>query len=250
MTWPGSYKKPASWSSSWCAAKEKLTRSAKLLSEDWSAWRRRDEETLNAEDEVNLEQAPGRKAWTDERDKEKANKVAQQVRRAASLTAELTVQSEEKLNKVCEQPPGLHDDRNFAQQQPPPVAQPQYPTAAVENTNPSVTRIGVKVGSRSARLRTPKRGPWQARAEADRRLKDEKDLVWEVYKSQWDMKSREKLFYAEEKGLKQREEFEKEFTQRVSNTLVTLKALQEWTHELETQLRAEEQRRRREKDRG
>ena len=54
------------------------------------------------------------------------------------------------------------------------------------------------------------------------------------------MKSRGKLFHAKGKGLKPKEEFEREFNQRVSNTLVTLKALQEWTNELETQFRAEE----------
>ena len=40
-------------------------------------------------------------------DKERANKVAQQVRRAAALTAELAAQSEKKTAAVCDQPPGL-----------------------------------------------------------------------------------------------------------------------------------------------
>ena len=70
----------------------------------------------------------GRKAWTDERDKGKANKVAQQVRRAA-LAAELAAQSDKKVNKVCEQPPGLLDDGSFAQPLRLPVAQPQCPPA-------------------------------------------------------------------------------------------------------------------------
>ena len=44
--------------------------------------------------------------WKAEKDKEKANKVAQQVRRAAALTAELAAQSEKKTAAVCDQPPG------------------------------------------------------------------------------------------------------------------------------------------------
>ena len=49
----------------------------------------------------------GRDTWKAERDKEKANKVAQQVKRAAALTAELAAQSEEKIAAVCDRPPGL-----------------------------------------------------------------------------------------------------------------------------------------------
>ena len=44
-----------------------------------------------------------------ERDKEQANKVAQQVKRAAALTAELAAQSEKKTAAVCDQPPGLDE---------------------------------------------------------------------------------------------------------------------------------------------
>ena len=40
---------------------------------------------------------------------ERGNKVAQQVRRAAALTAELAVQSEKKTAAVCDQPPGLDE---------------------------------------------------------------------------------------------------------------------------------------------
>ena len=51
----------------------------------------------------------GRKAWKAERDKENANKVAQQVKRAAALTAELAAQSEKKTAAVCDQPLGLDE---------------------------------------------------------------------------------------------------------------------------------------------
>ena len=51
----------------------------------------------------------GRNAWKAERDKEQANKVAQQVKRAAALTAELAAQYEKKTAAVCDQPPGLDE---------------------------------------------------------------------------------------------------------------------------------------------
>ena len=51
----------------------------------------------------------GQNAWKAERDKEQANKVAQQVKRAAALTAELAAQSEKKTAAVCDQPPGLSE---------------------------------------------------------------------------------------------------------------------------------------------
>ena len=47
--------------------------------------------------------------WQAEKDKEKANKVAQQVRRAAALTAELAAQSEKKTAAVCDQSPSLDE---------------------------------------------------------------------------------------------------------------------------------------------
>ena len=51
----------------------------------------------------------GQDVWKAEKDKERANKVAQQVRRAAALTAELATQSEKKTAAVCDQPPGLDE---------------------------------------------------------------------------------------------------------------------------------------------
>ena len=54
---------------------------------------------------------PGDKqAWREEKDRERADRVAQQVRRAAALTAELAAQSEEKVAVVCDHPPGLHNE--------------------------------------------------------------------------------------------------------------------------------------------
>ena len=48
-------------------------------------------------------------AWKAERDKEQANKVAQQVRRVPALTAELAAPSEKKTAAVCDQPPELDE---------------------------------------------------------------------------------------------------------------------------------------------
>ena len=48
----------------------------------------------------------GQDVWKAEKDKERANKVAQQARRAAALTAELAAQFEKKTATVCNQPPG------------------------------------------------------------------------------------------------------------------------------------------------
>ena len=52
----------------------------------------------------------GRNAWKEEKDREKANRVAQQVRRAAVLTAEVAAQTEKKVAVVCDHPPGLRDE--------------------------------------------------------------------------------------------------------------------------------------------
>ena len=55
-------------------------------------------------------QAWDHRAWKEEKDKAQANRVAQQARRAATLTAELAVQSETEVFEVCSQPPALHDE--------------------------------------------------------------------------------------------------------------------------------------------
>ena len=43
-------------------------------------------------------------------DKERASKVAEQLRRAAALTAEMAAQSETKVSDVRSHSPGLHDE--------------------------------------------------------------------------------------------------------------------------------------------
>ena len=58
--------------------------------------------------EYRARKALGQRAWKEVKDKERASRVAQHVRRAATLTAELAVQWEKKVFEVCSQPPGLH----------------------------------------------------------------------------------------------------------------------------------------------
>ena len=57
------------------------------------AWAQVVSDTARAEGGYRVRNAWGRNAWKEEKDKEKANRVAQQVKRAAALTAELAAQS-------------------------------------------------------------------------------------------------------------------------------------------------------------
>ena len=50
------------------------------------------------------------RAWREEKDRERASRAAQQVRRAAALTVELAAQSENNVFEVCSHPPGLSDE--------------------------------------------------------------------------------------------------------------------------------------------
>ena len=65
------------------------------------------EDDTRAQEGYRAKRAWRRDAWKAERGKENPNKVAQQVRRAAALTAELPAHSEKKTAAVCDQPPRL-----------------------------------------------------------------------------------------------------------------------------------------------
>ena len=67
-----------------------------------------------AEGGYRTRKAWGRRAWEEEKDRERASRAAQQVRRAAALTAELAVQSENQVFDVCSHPPGLSDEPQVA----------------------------------------------------------------------------------------------------------------------------------------
>ena len=74
------------------------------------AWVQVVNDEVRAEGGYRARNAWGRNAWKEEKDSEKANSVAQRVRRAAALTAELAAQSEKKVAVVCNHPPGLRDE--------------------------------------------------------------------------------------------------------------------------------------------
>ena len=80
-----------------------------MLTIGTDAWVQVVNDDARAQEGYRAKKAWGRNAWKAERDKENANKVAQQVRRAAALTAELAAQSEKKTAAVCDQPPELDE---------------------------------------------------------------------------------------------------------------------------------------------
>ena len=82
---------------------------AEALTIGTDAWVQVVNDDARAQGVYRARRAWGQDAWQAEKDKEKANKVAQQVRRAAALTAELAAQSEKKTAVVCDQPPGLDE---------------------------------------------------------------------------------------------------------------------------------------------
>ena len=86
-----------------------VVQGAEVLMVGTDAWAQVVSDHARAEGGFRARRAWGRNAWKAERDKENANRVAQQVRRAAALTAELAAQSEKKTAAVCDQPPGLDE---------------------------------------------------------------------------------------------------------------------------------------------
>ena len=81
---------------------------AEVLTIGTDAWVQVVNDDARAQGVYRARRAWGQDVWQAEKDKEKANKVAQQVRRAAALTAELA-ESEKKTAAVCDQPPGLDE---------------------------------------------------------------------------------------------------------------------------------------------
>ena len=87
-----------------------VVRGAEVLTIGNDAWVQVVHDDARAQGGYRACKAWGRAAWKEERDKERAAKVAEQVRRAAALTAELAAQSEKEVSEVCSHPPGLHDE--------------------------------------------------------------------------------------------------------------------------------------------
>ena len=86
-----------------------VVQGAEVLMVGTEAWAQVVSDHARAEGRNRARRAWGRNAWKAERDKVKANKVAQQVKRAAALTAELATQSEKNTAAVCDQPPWLDE---------------------------------------------------------------------------------------------------------------------------------------------
>ena len=87
-----------------------VVQGAEVLMVCTDAWAQIVSDHAHAEGRYRAPRAWGRNAWKEERDKEKANRSAQQVRRAAALSAELAAQSENKVSAVCDHTLGLRDE--------------------------------------------------------------------------------------------------------------------------------------------
>ena len=95
----------------------------------------------------------GQRAWREEKDRERASRAAQQVRRAAALTAELAAQSESKVFEVCSHPPGLSDEplvtaSSHLVNDSPPCSPPSLGMSETPaNTLPLTTKVSHLAGS-------------------------------------------------------------------------------------------------------
>ena len=215
--------------------------------------------------------------WKAEKDKERANKVAQQVRRAAALTAELAAQSEKKTAVVCDQPPGLDElgghieapnmgaggSHPQATMMPDPwstssrlsAREDQAETSAhfeTDNRFPADRGAFAPVrGFRCARLRsatrapsTHPRGPNMTNDEVQRTKPAEQELRLRRKKEEsWELFQRQPTLMR-----KTREEFERKFREKVLGGIYSSskdeqeKDLQLWTNKLEKAAKEEERR--------
>ena len=83
---------------------------AEVLVVGTEAWTQVVSDHARVEGGYRARKAWGQRAWKEEKDRERASRAAQQVRRAAALTAELAAQSESKVFEVCSHPPGLSEE--------------------------------------------------------------------------------------------------------------------------------------------
>ena len=205
----------------------------------------------------------GPAAWKEERDKDRASRVAEQVRRAAVLTAELAAQSEKEVSEVCSHPPGLHDETAAVAPQltsslslvvsnPLPLGQsiPRDPGRSrggqprsdaraqeavaladeegslfVKATGKDEARMRAKLTGMKLENLRKERECWRKRAEIKQRLQDRKEEAWELFRRSAGLRP------------KLREEFEREYARRVmrgssyspfGNSESEEKSLREW----------------------
>ena len=253
-----------------------VVRGAEVLMIGTDAWVQVVRDDARAQGGYRACKAWGHAAWKEERDKERASRVAEQVRRAAALTAELAAQSEKEVSEVCSHPPGLHDEAaavtpqptcspsfvaskslqasqgflsfsgKFRERQPRSDTRAQEKAALVDETLSLLAKV---TGKDEASMR-PKfegmkledlrreRGRWRKRAEEKQRLQGKKEEAWELFK-------RQPRF-----GAARREEFEREYKQKVTMKMrspfdlgppdTDEKSLQEWVDKLLVKALAED----------
>ena len=240
---------------------------AEVLVVGTDAWTQVVSDHARAEGEYRARKAWGQRAWKEEKDRERASRAAQQVRRAATLTAELAARSESKVFEVCSQPPGLCDEptavalqpdsslsvvvsdplpagQGFSsfsaksrEKQPGPDTRAQEKAALTEETQNFFVRATGKdeaqmqpefKGMKLETLRKERDG-WRKLAEEKQQLQDKKEEAWELFQRQpnW--------------GSKRREDFEREYKQKVmteplyspfASSKREEKFLQEWVDKL------------------
>ena len=208
-----------------------VVRGAEVLTIGTDAWVQVVHDDARAQGGYRACKAWGRAAWKEERDKERAVKVAEQVRRAAALTAELAAQSEKEVSEVCSHPPGLHDEAAAGTPQPTcspsfvtgsPLGKsrkgkPRSNTRAQDNTAvlEETLRLFVEAAGKDEALMRQKlvnkrtvellrdRELWRTRVEEKQRFQAKKKEAWEFFRRMPSFKP------------KSQEEFEEEFRRRV-----------------------------------
>ena len=253
-----------------------VVRGAEVLMIGTDAWVQVVRDDARAQGGYRACKAWGHAAWKEERDKERASKVAEQVRRAAALTAELAAQSEKEVSEVCSHPPGLHDEAaavtpqptcspslvtsnslqtsqgflsfsgKFRERQPRSDTRAQEKAALVDETLSLLAKVtGKDEASMRPRFQGMKledlrreRDRWRKRAEEKQRLRVKKEEAWELFQRQPRL------------GASRREEFEREYKQKVTTKRLSPfdlgppdadeKSLQEWMDKLLVQALAQD----------
>ena len=138
-----------------------------------NAWVQVVNDEARAEGGYRARNAWGRNAWKEEKDREKANRVARQ----AALTAELVAHSEKKVAVVCDHPPGLRGTTTI--------------NLIDETLNFFVKATGKDEASMRQQLTSQKRGElrrsrdhWKARAEDEERFQKMKEEAWRLFERQ------------------------------------------------------------------
>ena len=138
-----------------------VVRGAEVLTIGTDAWVQVVRDDARAQGRYRACKAWGHAAWKEERDKERASKVAEQVRRAAALTAELAAQSEKEVSEVCSHPPGLHDEA--AAVTPQPICSPSLVASNSLQTSQGFFSFPGKFRERQPRSDTRAQEPWSTR---------------------------------------------------------------------------------------